>query len=299
MDGMDGALAPTPRTPADPRLLRGIDRVLSIQRPVVVAHLKQLRRSRPDASPAELLHVLELRYLAAVTTGGAGVGVAASFPGIGTGISVALSSVETAGFIETTTLFAQSVAELHGIAIDDPVRARTLVMTMILGQGGLELLEQLARQASGHGLSRNAYWGEVVAKNLPGPAVAMIADRLKQAFLKRFAISQGGSIVGRTIPFGVGAVIGGAGNHVMARRVVKSALMAFGPVPEEFPESLRDEWRTPNDELVQRSRLRRAVGVVLPVLTIRDAIGRGIDTGRQTVLERSRRRAERRETDTT
>ena len=60
--------------------------------------------------------MLERRYLAAVTTGGAAVGATAVVPGIGTGVTLALSGVETVGFLEATTLFAQSVAEVHGIA---------------------------------------------------------------------------------------------------------------------------------------------------------------------------------------
>src|SRR5690606_2302816 len=138
-----------------PRVIGGIDRVLAVQRPAVLAHLRQIRRAKPEASPAEVLRILERRYLTAVTTGGAAAGAAASFPAIGTGASIALSGVETAGFIETTALYAQSVAELHGIVLEDPDRARTLVMTMILGNGGKELLEQLALQAAGRGQSRS------------------------------------------------------------------------------------------------------------------------------------------------
>ena len=53
-------------------------------------------------------------------------------------MTLALSGVETAGFLEASALFAQSVTEVHGIAVDDPERARALVMTMMLGYGGLQ-----------------------------------------------------------------------------------------------------------------------------------------------------------------
>lgn len=231
---------PAPPSGWDARVAKGLDAVLSVQRPVVLAHVRALRRARPDATPADLIRTLERRYLAAVTSGGALVGASAAIPGVGVAASLALSGVETAGFLEVSALFAQSVTELHGIAVDDPDRARTLVMTMILGGGGRELIAQFAAQATGRGSTRNLYWGEFVTQNLPGPLVGMLADRLQHAFVRRFAAAQGGTIVGRAIPFGIGAAIGGTGNHVLGRRVVASARSAFGPPPESFPPDLRE-----------------------------------------------------------
>lgn len=150
-----------------PMMVRGLDRVLSIQRPLVLAHIRSIRLRNPQASPAEIIRILELRYLAAVTAGGAAVGATAVVPGIGTGVTLALSGVETVGFVESTALFAQSVAEVHGIAVANPDRARALVMTLMLGKEGVDLVGQLAGQAAGRGGTRSAYWGELVTKSLP------------------------------------------------------------------------------------------------------------------------------------
>ena len=90
----------------------------------MLAHLRGLRRRNPDATADELARILERRYLAAVTSGGAAVGATAVIPAIGTGVTLALSGLETAGFLEATALYAQSMSELHGIAVDDPERAR-------------------------------------------------------------------------------------------------------------------------------------------------------------------------------
>ncbi|WP_245635938.1 hypothetical protein [Herbiconiux solani] len=219
------------------RLDRNIDRVLSVQRPVVLAHLRGIRRLHPNASPEQLLVILERRYVAAVTTGGAAVGASAMLPFVGTGISLGLSAVETAGFLETTALFAQSVTEVHGIAVTDPDRARALVMTMLMGKAGSDLLRQIAGQATG-GATRNAYWGQVVTSSLPGFVVGPVADQLKKSFLRHFAVGQGASAVGRAIPFGIGAAIGGVGNLVLGRTVIQSARSAFGPAPFSYPEDL-------------------------------------------------------------
>lgn len=249
------------------RLERNIDLLLSVHRPVVLAHLRGIRRLHPEASPAELLLILERRYTAAVTTGGAAVGASSMLPFVGTGISLGLSAVETAGFLETTALFAQSVTEVHGIAVNDPDRARALVMTLLMGKAGSDLLKQIAGQATG-GVSRNAYWGQVVTSSLPSFLVGPIADQLKKAFVRRFAAGQGANVIGRMVPFGVGAAIGGVGNLVLGRTVVQSARTAFGPAPFTYPEVLAVTVKAPRPVtaptgarrlLPERLRRRRAL----------------------------------------
>ena len=230
--------------PVRSRFERGFDAALSVQRPVVLAHIRSIRSRRPDATPAQLIAILERRYLTAVTTGGALVGASSAIPAVGIGAGLVLSGVETAGFLEATALFAQSVTEVHGIAVDDPERASTLVMTMMLGPGGQDLLKQFAGQAAG-GAGRTAFWGELITKNLPSATLGPIADRIQKMFVRRFATSQGGSIVGRLVPFGIGAVIGGGGNHLLGRRVIASSRTAFGPPPSAFPANLEPQPKAP------------------------------------------------------
>jgi hypothetical protein len=222
----------------DPRFLRLVDGALGVQRPIVLAHVRNIRRRHPSASPADVIRILENNYLAAVTTGGAAVGASAAIPGIGITASLGLSAVETAGFLEISGLFAQAVTEVHGIAVDDPERARALVMTMILGSGGTELVRQLAAQVTGEAPAKNAHWGELVTKTLPSAAMGSIADRIKSMFIRRFARAQGGRVLGRVIPFGIGAIVGGAGNNALGKKVVQNSRSAFGPAPAEFPSGL-------------------------------------------------------------
>jgi hypothetical protein len=237
---------------SSPFVVRGVDRVLTVQRPVVLAHIRSIRKGRPDATPAQIIRILERRYLAAVTTGGALVGASAAVPAIGTGASLALSGVETAGFLEASALFAQSVTEVHGIVVDDPDRARALVMTMVLGSAGTDLVTQLAGQVAGTGAARNAFWGEMITKSLPRTVMGPIADRIKKTFLKRFAVAQGTNVVGRLIPFGIGAVVGGGGNHLLGRQIVRTSREGFGPPPPTFPEWLNPVIKAPRAQRTPR-----------------------------------------------
>ncbi len=215
-------------------VVSGIDRLLTVQRPAVLLHLRGIRASKPNASPAEVIRILERRYLTAVTAGGALVGASAAIPAVGVATSLALSAVETGGFLETSALFAQSVTEVHGIAVEDPDRARTLVMTLILGNAGSDLIKQLAAQATGVGAGRTTFWGEIVTKSLPSAAVKQIANQVKKTFVKRFAVTQSTNALGRVLPFGIGAVVGASGNHLLGRQIIRSSREAFPPAPPEF-----------------------------------------------------------------
>ena len=240
-------------------MVRGIDRVLTVQRPVVLAHIRSIRRGKPQATPDEIIAILERRYLTAVTTGGALVGASAAIPAVGTGTSLALSGVETAGFLEASALFAQSITEVHGIVVDDPDRARALVMTMVLGTAGSDLVKQLAAQATGTGPGRSSYWGETLAKGVPATLIGPIADRIKHSFLKKFAAAQGTNIVGRLLPFGIGAVIGGGGNNILGRQIIRTARQGFGPAPVLLPSWLEPVIVVPTLAKGPKARGERAI----------------------------------------
>jgi hypothetical protein len=241
-----------------PRLIRALDRVLAIQRPAVLAHVRSIRLRHPDAGPAEIVRLLERRYLATVATGGAAVGATAVVPGITTGVTLALSGVETVAFMEATALFAQSLAEVHGIRVENPDRARALVLALMLGKEGVDLIAQLTRQASGRGGSRSAYWGEVITTTLPRAAVGPLVDRLKSAFIHRFATAGGASWVGKALPFGVGAVVGGVGNGILGRRVVVGSRRAFGVATAPLPPEIEPRPGARRVEHIVGGGLRRA-----------------------------------------
>ena len=272
----DGGLPPE-GSAEHPRTIRALDRVLQVQRPVVIAHLRSIRLRHPEATTAEIVRMLERRYLATVTTGGAAVGATAVVPGIGTGVTLALSGVETVGFLDATALFAQSLAELHGIRVDNPDRARALVLTLMLGKEGVDLVAQLGRQLAGKGVSRDRYWGELITKSLPRAAVGPLVDRLKTTFVHQFAAKGGASIIGKALPFGIGAAVGGTGNHLLGRRVVIGSRRAFGVPPVQYPAELEPRPGATRLETAAAGRLRRAgAAMTAGSRRVTDAVGTAV-----------------------
>ncbi len=45
-------------------------------------------------------------------------------------------------------------------------------------------------------------------------------------------------MIGKALPFGIGAAVGGAGNHILGRRVIVGSRRAFGVAPAAYPAEL-------------------------------------------------------------
>ncbi|WP_298251902.1 hypothetical protein [uncultured Arthrobacter sp.] len=221
-----------------PAILRGIERALNVQRPLIISNLARLRRRHPDASPADLARRLERDYLRATTAAGAAVGATAAVPAVGTVASLGLSAAATVGFLEATALYAESIAELHGIHTDDPERSRAMVMAILMGEEGTALIRSILGASAGQGAPQ--YWGQMVNKAAPASLVKTLTGTIQRRFLKKFLARQGGFMLGRALPFGAGAVIGGAGNHLMGKAVISTTREAFGPLPRTVPGELAE-----------------------------------------------------------
>ncbi|WP_404311422.1 hypothetical protein LG314_08600 [Agrococcus terreus] len=240
-------------------LMRTLDRVIDAQRPLVVNHLRELRRKHPELTPEQIVQRLERQYVAAVSAGGAAVGATAVVPGIGTAAALGLTAVETIGFLEASAFFAQAVTEVHGIHVDDPERAKALVMGLMLGSGGKALVRRVAQQTIGRGQAGQAFWGELITSRLPTGSMGQVVDFLRRAFLRRMARNTGTSMLGRALPFGIGAAIGGVGNNILGRQVVKAAREAFGPAPLSFGPELAPRIKEVRPSLGQRIKEARAI----------------------------------------
>ena len=207
---------------------RGIERAVEVQRPLVLANIRRLQRRHPDASAAELVKILEHHYLTAVSGGGAAVGATAVVPAVGTAAALGLSVAATFGFLEATALYAQSVAELHGIRLQDPERSRTMVMAILLGEEGTAMMQQV---------SKGQPWGSALGGASSG-MLGSLGSSIRNRFMKKMLARQSSVIIGRALPLGIGAVIGGAGNYTMGRSVIKATRRAFGAAPQAIPGEL-------------------------------------------------------------
>ena len=244
-------------------IMRVLDAVLTAQRPLVVAHLRALRRKHPHMTPEQMLARIEKQFLTAVSGGGAAVGATAAIPGLGTVSSLGVSAAETIGFLEASAFFAQAYTEIHGTALVDEKRAKALVMTLLLGEAGTSLVRRVAAQSMGSGPSNNAFWGDLITNAMPPGVTQQVLEYLRNLFIKRITQNAARGWLGRAIPFGIGAVIGGVGNHMLGRQIIAGARGAFGPAPLYFTTELdpRDSDRADRKKAKQlRREMKKQLG---------------------------------------
>lgn len=214
-------------------LSRIIERGSRMQGPAVHAYVQRLRDAHPGAGPAEITGKLEKRYLRAVTASGAAVGSSATVPGLGTLTALGSVAAETVLFLEATTLFVLAIADVHNIPAEHRERRRALVLAVLVGDEG----KHAVRSLLGPGRTNGAWLTEGVA-GVPLPAVTKLNTRLLRYFVRRYTLRRGALTVGKMLPLGVGAVIGGGGNRIMGKKIVANAHAAFGAPPANWPAAL-------------------------------------------------------------
>lgn len=235
-----------------PRAETWLTRAVTVQRPLVLANLRRLRKAHPGLTNRALAAQLDKDFTRAMTGGGALIGATAAVPAVGTVTSLGLSAAATGSFLEACALYAQSIAELSGISTADPERAKLLVMGVMLGDQGRKLLGELSQQAGGKGAGP---FSSLVPMNISSSSTGisgLVVNQIKRQFIRRFFIRSGTSMLARAIPFGVGMVVGGAANHRLASQIVKSAHKTFGELPEQTPPALTADM----ERALERERLR-------------------------------------------
>jgi hypothetical protein len=230
---LPGAQAEEDATMSARVLSQIIERSTRAQAPAVKAYVARLRRTYPDATPAEIVTKLEKRYLAAVMASGAAVGSAAALPGIGTLTALSAVAGETLVFLEATAVFVLAVADVHGISVEETERRRSLVLAVLIGEDSKRAVASLI----GPGRT-NGGWLTEGAVELPLPVLSQLNNRLMRYFVKRYTIKRGALAFGKMLPVGIGAVIGGGGNRMMGKKIVRNSQAAFGPAPARWSANL-------------------------------------------------------------
>jgi len=214
-------------------LAQVIERSSRLQGPAAEAYVARLRRAHPGASPAEIVAKLEERYLAALTASGAAVGSAATFPGVGTLTAMSAGAGETVFFLEATAVFVLANAVVYGIPADHRERRRALVLSVLVGDDSRRAIGELI----GPGRTNGGWLAEGMA-SLPLPTLARFNTRMLKYFVKRYTVRRGALMFGKMLPVGIGAAVGGVGNRIVGKKIVRNARQAFGIPPARWPATL-------------------------------------------------------------
>ncbi|MEV0359682.1 hypothetical protein AB0H71_26855 [Nocardia sp. NPDC050697] len=199
-----------------------------LQGPAVAKYVSRLRRAHPDETPAQIIQRLENQYLMAVTGSGGAVGATAAVPGVGTMAALAAVSAETTFFMEASAVYTLAVASVHGITPQAQEQRRALVLAVVLGESGMDIVQK----SIGHSAKN---WGTAFAKQIPG--LHAMNDSLLKRFVLRFITKRAALMAGKVVPAGIGAVIGGLGNRALGKTTIENSRKAFGPAPAHWRDA--------------------------------------------------------------
>ncbi|AHK29879.1 hypothetical protein OPAG_04700 [Rhodococcus opacus PD630] len=218
--------------PVEKVLVSVLDNGSRLQAPAVARYVEWVRRSHPGESPAQIIERMEKMFLLAVTGSGSAVGATAAIPGVGTVASIAAVGAESAFFLEAAALLTLAVASVHGISAADHQQRRALVLSVALGESGMEIVQKATGVTAKN-------WASAITSRIPGPTMKGMNSTLVRKFITKYAARRSALILGKLVPAGIGAAIGGAGNRAIGKGVVKNAREAFGPAPARWPDELR------------------------------------------------------------
>lgn len=249
------------------------------RRAVARRYVRWVRRRNPEASPAEVVGLLERHYIAAVTVAGGvvsagGIALDAALSRVPGAAKPAKSGARKAAKaatrmgaeqavkmlpagdgqlqFEITAVYALAVADIHGMSLEqDQIRALVYGLS-----NGLVSQKQIAAMAAdlanaagpvGAGRRDLSHWAETLAHSLPAGAAQDLVRGIQTGRLENVRAGLGAKRQA-AFEYGVGAVVGGVTRFVFGREVVDAAHEAFDEAPAGFPEHLAVGGREKDDE---------------------------------------------------
>ena len=114
------------------------------------------------------------------------------------------------------------------------------------------MIAALTKQAAGRGGGPVKGWAKAFGANKSTSFYSAMQRTMQKKFMRKMFGTQAASVFGRVVPFGIGAVIGGAGNRYLAKKVIQAAGVAFEGIPTVAPGALElDDPRIIDTEIIE------------------------------------------------
>ncbi len=203
------------------RMLEAIDDVSANRWEAAKRRAEQL----PGTIRPEKIDALARSFSRELGTAGAAAGAVAITPVIGTGASLLTAVAELGWFTARAGDLVLTIAAVHG-RTDPTVEERRawVLAVLIYGSSAKEGFSKAVGEAS-----RSTATG--VNQRLPF-ATLQVANRLmSRSMLQRYGTRRGLIALGRALPVGIGALIGGGANYRAIRKLARDADAFFARLP--------------------------------------------------------------------
>lgn len=166
---------------------------------------------------------------------GAAAGGAAALPGVGTAASLTLAAADLGWTTMRLADLVLTVAALHGHEEADIDERRMWVLAVLAGGStSTKVATKLAKEV-GKGLGGKA------TRAIPAATLSSINKVLGRTIITKYGTKRGAIAIGRLLPFGIGAAIGGSLNFATVRAVTRGADKFFSLLSGDASEAGRPE----------------------------------------------------------
>lgn len=201
-------------------LLAGVDRV--------VAFRWDAARRAADATlgtRAERVVQLKRAFARELGTVGAAAGATAAAPVVGTAAAIGTAAAELSWFTFRASDLILAIAAVHGHTEPSVEERRAWVLSILaFGSSAAATFTKLAGE-TGKGL------GVKATTRIPAEALRRMNRALGRTVVTKYGTRRGAIAIGRALPLGIGAAVGGTANYALVRVIARQADTFFAHLP--------------------------------------------------------------------
>lgn len=170
----------------------------------------------------ERVRSLESSFLRELTALGAASGGTAAMPGVGTMTAIGLTASEIGWTATRTADMILTVAAVHGHTGAGVEERKAWVLALLTFDD---------QAAEGLGKTIAELGGTVSAsRSVSSDLLDRANSRVGRALIARYGAKRSALLIGKVLPFGVGAIVGGTANHFLVRTTIRRADRFFDEI---------------------------------------------------------------------
>ena len=179
----------------------------------------------PGALRPEKIEAVTSSFKRELGVAGAAAGAAAAAPMVGTAATLASTMAELAWFTARAGDLILTIAAIHGRPDPTVDERRAWVLAVLLyGSSARDEFTRTLNEAS-------VGVAPAVGRQIPVTTLQAANRMMSRMFLRRYGTKRGLIALGRLLPIGVGAVIGGSANYLTIRTLARHADQFFARLP--------------------------------------------------------------------
>lgn len=215
-------------------LIQTLDKTMSWQSSAITGYVGALHKRKKDETPAEIQKRIDAHYLNLVTGTGGAAGGSAVLPGVGIITGLAAVTGESLLFLEASAWHTLASATLRNIDITDPQRRRTLILAAMSGAEGTAIMASLLGEESLRKQTKTSVNSLLPRLGIPqlGAANRLLIREARKRLMKNARMA----IIGKLLPFGIGAAVGASANRKLGGILIRSTRASLGPLPNDWSD---------------------------------------------------------------